>query len=263
MKLRDENGQTIVFTLLALVGVLGMTALVLDVGSWFRAQRDAQATADAAALAGAQCAAGRPDRGAAARSRTPARTAAASRARTSRSRSTSSPNGHDHACRRRRPATSFFAQVLRRRELHRRTRTRRRPPSSPAQAQYVAPDGRRARTTRCSRGRAARASTRPTTTCRSIPWARPARSGCSTSTGGNGSVGSSTEAAWITHGLRRVRSPLGDYDSDPGAKFSSRAGPGRAQQPDRHGPALPGLQHARPATARTPRTRSSAGSAST
>src|SRR5436305_380895 len=44
----------LVFTTLALVGVLGMTALVLDVGSWFRAQRDAQATADAAALAGAQ-----------------------------------------------------------------------------------------------------------------------------------------------------------------------------------------------------------------
>ena len=54
MKLRDDNGQTIVFTTLALIGVLGMTALVLDVGSWFRAQRAAQSAADAAALAGAQ-----------------------------------------------------------------------------------------------------------------------------------------------------------------------------------------------------------------
>jgi hypothetical protein len=34
--------------------LLGMSALVLDVGSWFRAQRAAQAAADAAALAGAQ-----------------------------------------------------------------------------------------------------------------------------------------------------------------------------------------------------------------
>ncbi|MDQ2911384.1 MAG: pilus assembly protein TadG-related protein [Actinomycetota bacterium] len=34
--------------------LLGMAALVLDVGSWYRAQRSLQATADAAALAGAQ-----------------------------------------------------------------------------------------------------------------------------------------------------------------------------------------------------------------
>src|SRR4051794_41828273 len=54
MKLRDDNGQTIVFTTVALVAVLGITALVLDVGSWYRAQRAAQSAADAAALAGAQ-----------------------------------------------------------------------------------------------------------------------------------------------------------------------------------------------------------------
>jgi hypothetical protein len=37
-----------------MVGMLGMTAFVLDVGSWFREQRVSQATVDAAALAGAQ-----------------------------------------------------------------------------------------------------------------------------------------------------------------------------------------------------------------
>lgn len=51
---RDERGQTIVLTVLALVVLLGMGALVLDVGSWFRQKRQLQATADAAALAGAQ-----------------------------------------------------------------------------------------------------------------------------------------------------------------------------------------------------------------
>src|SRR5688500_19667076 len=34
--------------------MLGITALTVDVGSWFRAQRDTQRIADAAALAGAQ-----------------------------------------------------------------------------------------------------------------------------------------------------------------------------------------------------------------
>jgi Flp pilus assembly protein TadG len=37
-----------------IASLLGVTALVLDVGSWFRAHRQLQATADAAALAGAQ-----------------------------------------------------------------------------------------------------------------------------------------------------------------------------------------------------------------
>jgi len=54
MRLRDSAGQTIVFTVIAMTSVLGMTAFVLDIGSWFRSQRDLQAVADAAALAGAQ-----------------------------------------------------------------------------------------------------------------------------------------------------------------------------------------------------------------
>ena len=50
----DERGQVLVLTVLALTVLLGMTALVLDVGGWFRTQRRLQGTADAAALAGAQ-----------------------------------------------------------------------------------------------------------------------------------------------------------------------------------------------------------------
>lgn len=52
--IRDERGQALVFTVALITGLLAMSALVLDVGSWYRAQRDAQATADAAALAAAQ-----------------------------------------------------------------------------------------------------------------------------------------------------------------------------------------------------------------
>lgn len=51
---RDEKGQAMVLTVLFLTVLLGCAALVLDVGSWFREQRGAQAAADAAALAGAQ-----------------------------------------------------------------------------------------------------------------------------------------------------------------------------------------------------------------
>ncbi len=50
----NDRGQAVVLSVLALVALLGMCALVLDVGSWFRTKRRLQAGADAAALAGAQ-----------------------------------------------------------------------------------------------------------------------------------------------------------------------------------------------------------------
>jgi putative Flp pilus-assembly TadE/G-like protein len=50
----NERGQAFVLTVVLMTVLLGMTALVLDVGSWFRTKRQLQATADAAALAGAQ-----------------------------------------------------------------------------------------------------------------------------------------------------------------------------------------------------------------
>jgi Flp pilus assembly protein TadG len=54
MSTQSDRGQATVLTLVFLVVLLGMAALVLDLGSWYRADRSAQATADAAALAGAQ-----------------------------------------------------------------------------------------------------------------------------------------------------------------------------------------------------------------
>ena len=52
--LRAEDGQVIVFVVAILTVLIGMGALVIDGGSWFRAQRHLQTSADAAALAGAQ-----------------------------------------------------------------------------------------------------------------------------------------------------------------------------------------------------------------
>ncbi|HEX8855213.1 MAG TPA: Rv3654c family TadE-like protein, partial [Thermoleophilaceae bacterium] len=54
MSTRSDRGQATVITLVFLVVLLAMGALVLDIGSWFRADRATQSTADAAALAGAQ-----------------------------------------------------------------------------------------------------------------------------------------------------------------------------------------------------------------
>jgi len=51
---RDERGQALVIPVLFLVVLLGMAAATIDVGSWYRSHRQAQAAADAAALAAAQ-----------------------------------------------------------------------------------------------------------------------------------------------------------------------------------------------------------------
>ena len=53
-RLRDESGQAFVFIAAILTALIGMTALVVDVGSWYQADRRLQTAADAAALAGAQ-----------------------------------------------------------------------------------------------------------------------------------------------------------------------------------------------------------------
>jgi hypothetical protein len=53
-KLRDSRGQTVVLTVVFITALFAMTGFVLDVGSWYRAHRAAQATADASALAAAQ-----------------------------------------------------------------------------------------------------------------------------------------------------------------------------------------------------------------
>src|SRR4051812_32282244 len=54
MRTRNDNGQATVLTVVFLTVLLGMAALVLDIGTWSRADRATQSTADAAALAGAQ-----------------------------------------------------------------------------------------------------------------------------------------------------------------------------------------------------------------
>jgi hypothetical protein len=51
---RNERGQAVVLTVMFMTVLMGMAALVLDVGHWYHSKRDLQAIADSAALAGAQ-----------------------------------------------------------------------------------------------------------------------------------------------------------------------------------------------------------------
>jgi Flp pilus assembly protein TadG len=53
-RLRERDGQAMLMTVLFLGILVGAAGLTIDVGAWYREQRQAQATADAAALAGAQ-----------------------------------------------------------------------------------------------------------------------------------------------------------------------------------------------------------------
>jgi hypothetical protein len=51
---RSESGQVLALTAVAMIGLLAMTAFVIDVGSAYRLHRRTQAAADASALAAAQ-----------------------------------------------------------------------------------------------------------------------------------------------------------------------------------------------------------------
>jgi hypothetical protein len=53
-RLRQDRGAVTAFVALFMVGFMGLMAIAIDAGSWYRSQRRVQASADAAALAGAQ-----------------------------------------------------------------------------------------------------------------------------------------------------------------------------------------------------------------
>ena len=52
---RDERGQALILVVLAMVVLVAMAALAVDVANWYQARHRAQVSADAAALAAANC----------------------------------------------------------------------------------------------------------------------------------------------------------------------------------------------------------------
>ena len=216
---KDERGQALVLTAIAIVMICGMAALVLDVGNWFRDKRRLQGTADAAALAGAQQL---PDDPAGAKST---------------ALSYANKNGGDVAganivvtsqyqandtisVKAQRNDPGVFSRVIGRTsaDLTARAKVRVGPP---AQALAVAP-----MVVYCGHSLIQNCSNNHTPTFNSNtslafdPMGAPGAFGMLNLDGSNGTVGASKEAAWISTGFDKYLG-LGKYKSDPGAKFSS------------------------------------------
>jgi hypothetical protein len=216
---RDERGQAIVLMTLSLVVIMGMATLVLDVGSWYHTKRRLQGTADAAALAGAQLL---PNDSSGAQSQALAY---------------ANKNGGDVAganitvtstvltndtisVRARKTDPGIFSSIfgVASADIDARAKARVGPPTK---ARYVAPmvvDCDHPLIHNCD------GTSTPdfgvNTTMDYDPMGAPGAYGMLNLQGGSGTPGSSDEAGWILHGFDKYLG-LGDYKSDPGAKFSS------------------------------------------
>jgi Flp pilus assembly protein TadG len=218
-RLKSERGQAFVLTAVAMVMLLGMAALVLDVGNWFRDKRRLQGTVDAAALAGAQQL---PDdvSGAQAQAlsyanRNGGDVAGANIVITSQymPNDTITVDGS-------RNDPGIFSKVVgipgANITAHARALV-----GPPAQALHVAP-----MVVYCGHSLIQNCNNnhRPQfnvpTTLNYDKMGAPGAFGMLELDGGTGTVGTSTEAAWISQGFDKYLG-LGKYNSDPGAKFSS------------------------------------------
>jgi hypothetical protein len=216
---RDERGQAIVLMTLSLVVIMGMAALVLDVGNWYHTKRRLQGTADAAALAGAQLL---PNDSSGAQSQALAYAnknggdVAGGNITVS---STVLPND-TISVRARRTDPGIFSGILgiASADIDARAKARVGPPTK---ARYVAPmvvDCEHPLIHNCD------GDSTPdfgvNTTMDYDPMGAPGAYGMLNLDGGSGTPGSSDEAEWILRGFDKYLG-LGNYRSDPGAKFSS------------------------------------------
>jgi Putative Flp pilus-assembly TadE/G-like len=216
---RDERGQAIVLMTLSLVVIMGMATLVLDVGSWYHTKRRLQGTADAAALAGAQLlpndSSGAQSQALAYANKNGGDVAGANITVTS----TVLPND-TISVRARKTDPGIFSSIfgVASADIDARAKARVGPPTK---ARWVAPmvvDCEHPLIHNCD------GNSTPdfgvNTTMDYDPMGAPGAYGMLNLEGGNGTPGSSDEAGWILHGFDKYLG-LGDYRSDPGAKFSS------------------------------------------
>jgi hypothetical protein len=215
---RDERGQAIVLMTLSLVVIMGMATLVLDVGSWYHTKRRLQGTADAAALAGAQLlptdSSGAQSQALAYANKNGGDVAGANITVTS----TVLPND-TISVRARKTDPGIFSSIfgIASADIDARAKARVGPPTK---ARYVAPmvvDCEHPLIHNCD------GNSTPdfgiNTTMDYDPMGAPGAYGM-LNLGGVQNPGSSEEAEWILHGFDQYLG-LGNYRSDPGAKFSS------------------------------------------
>jgi Putative Flp pilus-assembly TadE/G-like len=216
MNVRRQEGQALLMTVLFLAGLLGMAALVLDVGSWFREKRQLQATADAAALAGAQVLPGSP----ASATALAVKFADANGGGVSSSGvSISSGLSANDTITVQAKSTSpgFFSRVLGVDVVDIGASAAARA-ALPQEAMYAAPMVVSDKHPLLKGGGCPCFGDE--TTLPFDPLGAPGAFGMLDLAGDGGAVGTSAESAWILHGFDKYL-PLGWYDSDPGAKFSS------------------------------------------
>jgi Flp pilus assembly protein TadG len=224
MARKDERGQAIVLSVLALVALLGMSAMVLDVGNWFRTKRRLQATADAAALAGAQQLPGTPG-AAQAMALDYANKNGGSVTPADISVTTTFSTNDTITVRAAKTEDGVFSKVLGIDNANIDASAKARV-DAPLQAKYVAPmvvycDHPLLKNCTGTGNPHFQADTE-------LPFDKdntgaPGAFGMlnlGKNNGGSGTPGTSEEAEWILHGFDKLL-PLGDYDSDPGAKFTS------------------------------------------
>lgn len=216
---RNERGQVLVMTVIAMTVLLGMTAFVLDVGAWYHSKRQLQATADAAALAGAQALPGDPGTASSLALQYADKNgggvlgADVTITSTYQSNDTIAVGG-------KKTEPGFFSRILGIDSVDVRARAKA-VVGPPIKARYVAPmvvdcdhplikdcDGKGSPKFKIS------------TTLDFDKMGAPGAFGMLNLDGDSGTPGTSEEAAWILHGFDKYLD-LGNYRSDPGAKFSS------------------------------------------
>jgi hypothetical protein len=216
MNTKREDGQAMVMTVLFLGALLGMAALVLDVGSWFREKRQLQLTADSAVLAGAQALPGSPSTAASLAFQYAQSNGRALGANDLAITSDLSANDTITA-QARSDAPGIFSKLFGIDVVKVGASATARA-ALPGQALYVAPMVV-SKLHPLLAGAGCPCFKRETT----LPFGKdgaPGAFGMLNLVGGGGTPGASDEADWILHGFEKYL-PLGSYRSDPGAKFSS------------------------------------------
>jgi Flp pilus assembly protein TadG len=217
---KNERGQALVLTTLALVVLLGMAALVLDVGAWFHQKRHLQATADAAALAGAQLLPDDPG-GAQGQALTYGNKNGGGVAAANITVTSTRHANDTIAVKAQKTNSGIFSRVLGVVNVNIAATAKARV-DAPKDALHVAPmvvSCGHSLIQNCSGNNRPQFKVR--TTLNFDPMGAPGAFGMLNLDGQNGTVGSSDEAKWILTGFDKYLG-LGNYKSDPGAKFSSQ-----------------------------------------
>jgi Flp pilus assembly protein TadG len=216
-RVRDEAGQAVVVTTIFLAALLGGVAMSLDVGSWYREHRQAQSTADAAALAGAQALPDDPSK-----AMTLAQTYASDNggglSANEIAFSSDYSTNDTIAVTVRRNAPGFFAKLfgIDSANVHASAAARS---AVPAEAQWAAPIVVNKKHPLLS-GSGCPCFNVPTT----LPLGKTGAPGAfalvNLDNQETGTIGASTLADWILRGFEEYL-PLGDYFSDPGTKWNN------------------------------------------